>query len=223
VVVGQDGLVANTAKYVNGIPIVAVNPDIGRYDGYLLPFHVKNFISAVEKVISGSFSARIVTFAEALLNDGQCLLAFNDLFIGAATHVSARYRISYDQDNEEHSSSGIIVSTQAGSTGWLSSIFNMTYGVRNFIEHSDLQKKIVSLKDNQLMFTVREPFLSKKTQTNIVAGILDDQAKLIVESYMPAKGVIFSDGIETDFLHFNSGAIATFGVAKEKAVLVIAN
>src|SRR4029078_13586126 len=32
IVVGQDGLVANTAKYVNEIPIVAVNPDTARYD-----------------------------------------------------------------------------------------------------------------------------------------------------------------------------------------------
>ncbi len=38
---------------------------------------------------------------------------------------------------------------------------------------------------------------------------------------MPDKGVIFSDGIETGFLQFNSGAIATVGTAKEKAILVM--
>src|SRR5690606_32258260 len=37
-VYGQDGLVANTAKYVNGLPIIAVNPDPSRFDGILLPF-----------------------------------------------------------------------------------------------------------------------------------------------------------------------------------------
>ena len=31
VVIGQDGLVANTAKYVNELPIVAVNPDPDQY------------------------------------------------------------------------------------------------------------------------------------------------------------------------------------------------
>lgn len=34
------------------------------------------------------------------------------------------------------------------------------------------------------------------------------------------SGVIFSDGIESDFLNFNSGSIATIGIAKEKARLV---
>lgn len=222
VVIGQDGLVANTAKYVNDIPIIAVNPDAGRYDGYLLPFSPANFIGAVENVMVDKFNAKTVTFAEAALNDGQRLLAFNDLFIGAASHVSARYKISYNDKIEEHSSSGIIVSTQAGSTGWLSSIFNMTFGMHQFIEKDDSKKKRIKLKDDQLMFAVREPFQSRKTQTEIVAGLLNGQTKLVLESYMPSNGVIFSDGIESDFLSFNAGAIATIGVAKEKARLVSA-
>lgn len=222
IVIGQDGLVANTAKYVNDSPIIAVNPDASRYDGYLLPFNPANFIGAVESVIANKFNARSITFAEAALNDGQRLLAFNDLFIGAASHVSARYKIAYNDKTEEHSSSGIIVSTQAGSTGWLSSIFNMTFGMHQFIEKNDTKKKKVKLKDDQLMFAVREPFQSKKSQTEIIAGILNGQTKLILESYMPSNGVIFSDGIESDFLRFNAGAIATIGVAKEKARLVSA-
>ena len=162
IVIGQDGLVANTAKYVNEIPIIAVNPDIERYDGILLPFNPHNFILAVEKVINNNFKAKTATLAEATLNDGQRLLAFNDLFIGASSHVSARYKISYNNITEEHSSSGIIVSTQAGSTGWLSSVFNMTFGMHKFIEKDNSKKKVAKLKDDQLMFAVREPFQSKK-------------------------------------------------------------
>src|SRR5476651_1264518 len=53
IVIGQDGLVANTAKYAKGIPIVAVNPDKERYDGVLLPFDPTNFIGGVEAVLAG--------------------------------------------------------------------------------------------------------------------------------------------------------------------------
>lgn len=220
IVVGQDGLVANTAKYVNEIPIVAVNPDSERYEGVLLPFNPDNFIDGVEKVIAQKFNTKTTTLAEVKLNDGQRLLAFNDLFIGASSHVSARYKITYNHKNEEHSSSGIIVSTQAGSTGWLSSIFNMTFAMHQYIEKDNSKKKIVKLKDDQLMFAVREPFQSKKTQVELVTGILTGQTKLVLESLMPTNGVIFSDGIEMDFLNFNSGSIATIGAAKEKAKLV---
>lgn len=221
VTVGQDGLVANTAKYVRQIPIVAVNPDPERFDGVLLPFDEQNFLAAILKVVENKYNSRLTSFAEATLNDGQRLLAFNDLFIGATSHVSARYRITYNNKVEEQSSSGIIVSTQAGSTGWLSSVFNMSYGIHQFIEKNHAKKKYAKLKDNQLMFAVREPFASKKTQTGTTAGIITGQAKLIIQSFMPNNGLIFSDGIETDFLKFNSGAIASIGIASEKANLVL--
>ncbi len=219
VVIGQDGLVANTAKYSKGIPMIAVNPDKQRYDGVLLPFDVTNFIGGVEQVLSNRFPSRTMRFAEARLNDGQRLLAFNELFIGAATHISARYKIAFNNAVEEQSSSGLIVSTPAGSTGWLSSVFNMAYGVAGMFE-KNLQRKQPKFRDDELLFAVREPFQSIRTQTGITAGIIRNQSALTLESLMPANGVIFSDGIEADFLKFNSGAVATIGIAKEKAVLV---
>jgi NAD kinase len=223
IVIGQDGLVANTAKYVNEIPMVAINPDTDRYDGVLLPFNTENFISAVNQVIKNDYKYSTSTLAEARLNDGQRLLAFNDLFIGAASHVSARYKISYADKSEEQSSSGIIISTKSGSSGWLSSIFNMTNGVNNFFKDGTSRYGKNTLSDNQLMFVVREPFQSKKTQSGLVTGLLNNQSYLTLESYMPVNGVIFSDGIEHDFLSFNSGSIATIGIAKEKARIVLKN
>jgi len=220
IVIGQDGLVANTAKYARGVPIVAVNPDKQRYDGVLLPFDTGNFIGGVESVIAGQFNSRTMAFAEAKLNDGQRLLAFNDLFIGAASHVSARYNISYGAKTEEQSSSGLIVSTPAGSTGWLSSIFNMAYGVTGLFE-KNLKPKQPKIKANELLFAVREPFQSIRTKTNIAAGVIKSQQILTIESLMPTNGIIFSDGVEADFLRFNSGSVATIGVAAETANLVI--
>lgn len=219
VVIGQDGLVANTAKYSQGQPIIAVNPDKKRYDGVLLPFDTDNFISGVEGVLSGNYQSRKVNFAEARLNDGQRLLAFNDLFIGASSHVSARYKVTYRGYTEEQSSSGIIVSTQAGSTGWLSSVFNMAYGVAGLFE-KDIRPKQPKLKDDQLLFAVREPFKTIRTQANVAVGMINNRNLLCIESLMPSGGIIFSDGIQSDFLHFNSGVIATIGIASETANLV---
>lgn len=218
IVIGQDGLVANTAKYSNNLPIVAVNPDTERYDGILLPFNTSNFIHGVESVLSNTYNAKIMRMAEAKLNDGQRLLAFNDLFIGASSHVSARYKITFKDKTEQQSSSGIIISTPAGSTGWLSSIFNMAYGVTNLFE-KDLTPKQPKLRENDLLFAVREPFISIQTQAGMTAGVLRNNT-LTIESYMPTNGIIFSDGIEKDFLNFNSGSIATIGIAKETANLV---
>lgn len=223
VVIGQDGLVANTAKYVKGIPIVAVNPDAARYDGVLLPFNPQNCVHGIEQVIKNEYNARWCSFAEAKLNDGQRLLAFNDLFIGAASHISARYKISYQEKSEEQSSSGIIVSTKAGSTGWMSSVFNSGQTTKQFKKPGAGLNNLPILKDDQLLFAVREPFSSKRTQTDIQRGLLDRNKSLMIESLMPSHGVIFSDGIEADFIQFNSGAIVTIDTAKEKAKLVLRN
>jgi len=221
-VIGQDGLVANTAKYVGGLPIIAVNPEPSRFDGMLLPFTVSDFSEAVEQVMADQYPAKKVSLAEAKLNDGQRLLAFNDLFIGAATHVSARYRIQWQDASEEQSSSGIIVSTKAGSTGWLSSVFNMSNGIQRILTHSPKSSVAaqVNMRDDQLFFAVREPFQSQRTRIDLVGGYLGGRDALLVESYMPTNGVIFSDGIEADFLSFTSGNIATIGIAPETATLV---
>jgi hypothetical protein len=84
------------------------------------------YVSAVQRLLQDKAAARLVTMAEASLSDGQRLLAFNDLFIGPRSHVSARYRIAWQGKDEPQSSSGVLVATGAGSTGWLSSVFNMT-------------------------------------------------------------------------------------------------
>ncbi len=217
---GQDGLVANTAKYVGSQPIIAVNPEPSRFDGILLPFAPDHVRMAAERVMGGRAHVRKVTLAEVTLNDGQRLLAFNDLFIGARSHVSALYRIACNDRSELQSSSGVLVSTGAGSTGWVSSVFNMAAGISRFCG-SNLGDAIrIPWEDPRLLFVVREPFISRHSQASIVMGLLRAGEELSLQSLMPSGGVIFSDGMEADFLNFNSGASANIRAAAQHAHLV---
>ena len=221
IVVGQDGLVANTAKYALARPIIGVNPEPARYDGILLPFDARSASAALRQTIEGKAQIRTVTMAEAKLNDGQTLLAFNDFFIGVRSHVSARYRITVGGQSERQSSSGILVSTGAGSTGWMSSVFNMAEGIGRFVGAKMPKLKPLAWSDRQLLYVVREPFVSKTSGAKITAGAIVENEAIEIESQTPAGGVIFSDGIEADFLQFNSGAIAHVGLAKDSAQLVV--
>jgi NAD kinase len=222
VAVGQDGLVANTAKYAGAQPIVGVNPDPARHDGILLPFSPEEARTAVTRVLEEKASSRLVTLAEAELQDGQRLLAFNDLFIGARTHVSARYRLSAGGREEVQSSSGVIVSTGAGTTGWMSSVFNMAAGVTRFAGGRGAGGMLLDWEDRRLLFAVREPFRSRHSAADLVAGLVEPGRHLELASLMPSGGVIFSDGIETDYLEFNSGAVARIRPAAQRARLVTA-
>jgi NAD kinase len=224
ITVGQDGLVSNTAKYLAGQPILAVNPDPQHFDGILLPFTADTLEEPLHNTLYGELVAKKVTLAKAQLRNGQSLLAFNDFFIGARSHVSARYTIGIGEREETQSSSGIIVSTGAGSTGWLQSVYAGAAGV---VEA--LGGKVVPpphggrLKwgSEKLIYSVREPFPSIATQATIVHGGFTNETPLKVTSHMASNGVIFSDGVEADYLEFNAGSELILSTAPQKALLVV--
>ena len=221
VVIGPDGLVANTAKYVGSLPILGVNPDPQRFDGVLLPIEIRQSRSVLLRTLKDASTIREVTMGEVELNDGQKLLAFNDFFIGCRSHVSAHYTLQTENGCEPQSSSGVIVATGAGSTGWLSSVFNMARGVTQLSGGTAGPARVMQWEDRRLAWVVREPFASRYSRADMVAGILEEDKRLQLESMMPANGVIFSDGIESDGIDFNSGSIATVQVSQQRAQLVV--
>jgi NAD kinase len=225
VTLGPDGLVVNTAKYLAGQPLVAINPDPQRMDGVLLPFTVPQALPILRAINRGKFRSIDLRMARAELPDGQSLLAVNDLFIGAKTHISARYRMRYRGQEEDQSSSGVIVSTGAGSTGWYRSVLAGAVGL---VEAAAPHLGVGPIRDryrfdataDELRFCVREPFVSRVSAATLVTGRLGPGETLELTSQMPQNGVIFSDGVESDFLRFDTGTTARIGLADRRACLV---
>lgn len=223
VALGQDGLVANTIKYLDGQPLIGVNPDPYRYDGVLLPFEPRDLKLIIDETATNQRAHEAVTMAKATLGDQQVLYAINDLFIGPKSHTSARYEIQFGKHKEVQSSSGVIVSTGLGSTGWMKSIVTGSVGIAAGMLHkqTDFDYPAVKWDSNTLQFAVREPFPSKATAAKLVFGEIITQKPLVLSSFMPENGVIFSDGIEADFMDFNSGAKAIITVAEKQGRLII--
>lgn len=222
IVLGQDGLVANVLKYLDAQSVVGVNPDPARWDGVLLPFTPRDVGAAVRDHLAGRRRMEEIAMARATLNDGQELFAVNDLFIGPRSHVSARYVLTLGGREERQSSSGVIVSTGLGSTGWMRSVYAGWAGM-----NAALTGTVTALDSRfawsarELRFCVREPFPSRSSQVDLVFGRVTGEETIRITSLMPENGTIFSDGIEEDRLDFNSGAIATIGVASRSGRLVV--
>jgi hypothetical protein len=223
VTLGPDGLVANTAKYLEAQPIFAVNPDPSTIDGVLARHSaamLRSYFAAPE-----AFKVQNLSMAEARISDGQVLLGVNDLFIGSASHASARYELVWNGRFERQSSSGVIVSTGTGSTGWRRSMFA---GVAGFLEGEGEYDLASTLRERysfppeerRLAFAVREPFASQTTSASLVVGSIVEGEELEIRSEMPHGGVIFSDGVEADFLGFGAGMVARIGLAERVAKLV---
>lgn len=218
VVIGPDGLVANTLKYLQGQPVIGINPDPERWEGRLLFFEVHDLTRAIQTVVKGHFTNKQVTFAQAITSDGQRLLAVNDLFIGPKSHTTAHYTLNWKNVKERQSSSGVIVSTGFGSTGWLRAVIAGSIGIAGVEQHVMTQG--FAWDDQKLQFSVREPFPSQQTGTSLIYGSIIPEEPLCIESHMPESGVIFSDGIESDFLDFNVGSTVKISISEAKGILV---
>jgi len=217
VVLGPDGLVVNTAKYVGKQPVLAFNPDPRQIDGVLLPFNIEHADHFLRSALRGDVSAREVSMAQVQTSDGQRLLAVNDLFLGQKTHVAARYSIRWRNQNEPQISSGVIVSTGAGSSGWRKSIFQGAFTIAER-DRSEANFRR-PLDSKELGFVVREPFESRISKIDIVIGELKAGEKLELVSQM-SEGVIFSDGLESDFLSWGEGIKAEVSLAQETLSLL---
>jgi NAD kinase len=222
VALGQDGLVANTMKYLDGQPVVGLNPEPSRWDGLLLPFTPRQLAKVLPEVAAERALSKAVSMAEARLSDGQVLRAVNDLFIGPRSHTSALYDLSHDGHTERQSSSGLIVSTGLGSTAWIKSVVTGSVSIARAVGGGTVSVPYQPLPwdARELVFAVREPFPSRASQTGIVYGRIDADHPLQIRSRMPEQGVIFSDGIESDHLAFTAGIEATIGLAPVQGRLV---
>ncbi|MGW6917498.1 hypothetical protein ACWGB8_27245 [Kitasatospora sp. NPDC054939] len=220
VVVGQDGLVANAAKYLAGQPVVGVDADPGRNPGVLVRHRADALAALLPAAVARSGAGHVEerTMVEAVADDTQRLLALNEVYVGQAGHQTARYRLSVDAAGgpgeradapEAQASSGVLVGTGTGATGWCRSAWLERGG----------PIALPAPTDAALAWFVREAWPSPATGTARVHGRLDDGRRLVltVES---DHLVAFGDGIESDALDLSWGQTLRIGPAAERLRLL---
>jgi hypothetical protein len=210
VAVGQDGLVANVAKYLTGQPVIGVNDDPARHEGVLVPHPAGAAGSLLLAAAAGSCTIEERRMVAAALDDGQTLLALNEVFLGHRTHQSARYRIGTGGKEEAHSSSGIIVATGTGATGW----------ARSIVRQRRAAPPLPGPGEPRLAFFVREAFPTVATGVELDGGVLEEGQALEVVSEMNEGGTVFGDGIEEDRLELSWGMRVRVALARQRLRLV---
>ena len=210
VAVGQDGLVPNVAKYLDGQPVVGVDPEPD-VPARLMSFRAEQVAATLVAVDDGAAAVRELTMVQAELQDGPSLRALNEVFVGHRTHQSARYEVAVGGESERQSSSGLIVTTGTGGTGWASSIHRAT----------QCELPLPAPTDPDLLLLVREAWPSPTTGADLVAARVDASATAEVVSRMDQGGIVFGDGIESDPLPFDYARRLTIRPADHPLRLVV--
>jgi len=209
VVVGQDGLVANVAKYLDGQPVVGVNPDPATNAGVLTPHAPGAVARALAAVASGRAAYSSRTMVRLATDDGQELLALNEVYVGHVSHQTARYTIDVAGTQERQASSGVLVGTGTGATGWCRSVWTDRGGPFALPQPAE----------PVLAWFVREAWPSPTTGTGVTTGRLEGAASLALGVESDSL-VAFGDGIEGDRLELRWGQRVTVGRADRVLRLV---
>lgn len=211
VVVGQDGLVANTAKYLDGQRLIGIDPEPGRNPGVLVTHRPAAAAALLRAVAAGSAPVQARAMVRATLDDGQHLDALNEVFVGHPSHQSARYRLVVlaTEASEAHSSSGLIVASGTGSTGWAASIQ----------QERREPPTLPGIRDRSLAWFVREAWPSPATGVSLTAGLLSEGETLGLVVASDAL-VVFGDGLEADRLTATWGQTVAISLSPRTLQLV---
>lgn len=214
VVVGQDGLVANVAKYLTTQPVIGIDPTPGNGLGVLTRHQATACAHLLQTVADHRANEERRTMAEAVVDDrstGLTLTALNEIYLGSPTHQSARYELTLpDGRSEAQSSSGLLAGTGTGATGWLRSVAKE--------RRTDLN--LPTPEARGLGWFVREAWPSPTTGADLTEGVIEGDQALTVLVRSDSL-VIFGDGMEADRIQLAWGQTVTITPASRTLRLVV--
>jgi NAD+ kinase len=182
--VGGDGTALASSHYVREGLMIGVNSAPRDSVGHFCSTDRRGFTKTLDGILDASLKPlRLARLAVSLDDRPLPELALNDVLIAhALPAATTRYIIQIGGESEEHRSSGVWVSTAAGSTA----------GIRS------AGGKVMPPRSRRFQYLVRELYRQAGKSYKLKRGILESGMRLIIASKMP-EGRLYLDGSRTTY------------------------
>ncbi len=196
IILGGDGYFSYVSHYIDDQLVIGVKADPKKSSAVLYELDVDDFINFYPMLLQGNFTIANWTRLRAVINAKPIKeLSLSDIFVGARLSVDmSRYVIYYKGVQEEQKTSGILVSTGTGSTGWWKKL-NLTQQRRmgTFARTSRTAR-----------FVVRDEPSSRLSGYKIVSGKIKPDEVLKIRSLVD-DGVVSPDSYSSLMYPFPAG------------------
>lgn len=195
IAVGGDGTFLRAAQFIfDKKPLFGVNSDPEKKEGFLMNAAKNDFDKKFKRILSGKYKIKKLHRLEAAVDKKRVKeLALNEFYIAAENpYITARYYLTLRGRKERQKSSGILVSTAAGSNAWIKSAGG----------------KVLPLSSDKFEYLVREPYCGKiSARCSMVKGILNKNEKIEAE-FEVGNGILIADSLSEEY-RFGAGQKVT--------------
>ena len=177
--VGGDGTFLDASHCIDDIPLLGINSSTSSSFGHFCLGRQSNLADVFDQIQNDTLYPSTILRLELVLN-GEVLPepVLNEVLVSHSNPAAtSRYSLSVGAVKEEQKSSGIWISTPAGSTGSLRSAGG----------------QVQSITDEHFQYMVREPYMRPREVFRNLSGLLDKSTTITVVSQM-RTGTLYVDG-----------------------------
>jgi NAD kinase len=184
IVIGGDGTFLRANHLNKNVPMIGINPNPGRKEGFYMQADANDFPEILEKALSGKYRIINLLRLHASVN-GKRLNHFilNDVYIGdIKPYLLFNYEIKVKEAAEFQRSSGVIVGTPSGSSAWTKSAGGSK----------------MKMEEKRFQYVTRELYTGKITKNyRLRNGIINKNESL--ELIPKSKGIVVIDSISPEY------------------------
>jgi len=219
IALGGDDFFKLVTHHIEGsLPILGVNSDPSSSVGALLPITIEELPEALKRLEKGDYRIDPWTRISLRMNGVECGSAINDIVLGKRDfRLTSRHELEYQGVKVMQRSSGILISTGVGSTGWYASA-GLYLGDHDRSFPKTARYARFELREPSV--TVTEVDGKRVTRLpDLVEGTLVENETLRITSLNDDEGLACRDSF--DSVPFPRGAVAEISIDPNPCHVII--